>query len=256
MTQTNDPVDDNLAEEQQDPTQQINDEQNIETEKAEEPDDSLQVDHKEKAAQSFKEAMRLKKEKEALASENLYYKNVADFAKDTSKIHDIAKSNPEMADRIVKEFGYGETYAEAISKETKGETSTTDQVVDPKQAAREVYLEQEQAKEKSAIDDFEVQFFIDNGISMNSAKYKAIMNTYSRFPKKTLKDAKDLLTMAHMKHVPNVEVEVPSPNGDFGSRGKIKSEFTDEDRKIMQENGWDAAKMREFKATPMASWGN
>jgi len=249
MTQTNDPVDDQEV----DQTPAAVDEeitQDVETKEVETNLDSEQVDYKAKFSDSAREAIKQSKENASLSSKVTLQEKMIAVAKDQSQIHEIAKHNPEIADKICQEYGWGDSYQAAISSTDEAPQG----VVDPKQAAREVYQEQEQAKEQKAIENYEVQFFIDNRIAIGSPSYKAVMNTYSKYNPKTLGDSQELFAMAYNRHNPTKEVELPAPNGDFGSRGKVKSEFTDNDKKIMSENGWDAKKMREFKASELASW--
>jgi len=211
--------------------------------------DDKQVDYKNKFSDSAKEAIRLTKENQRIKAEKKLADKKIEVAKDASKIHEIAKDDPEMADTICEDF-WGTTYAEAVGQEDDDKKAE----VDVESKARKVYREEKVREEKKKIDDYEVQFFIDQKISVGSPKYNKIMETYSKTNPDTVQDSKDLLSMAYKHHFPDEEIETPAPNTDLGGKGEIKdSEFTDEDREIMKEKGWDAEKMKEFKKTHLYS---
>lgn len=257
MTQTNDDViieddkDKNLTPEEialaadEDKTKQ-----DAEAAKADANLDSEQVDYKNKFSESAKEAIKLTKENANLTSKATLQDKMIEVAKDPDQIHEIAKHNPKIANAICKNYGWGDTYSEAVSSDDDDDDDDNKTVIDPRVAAAQVYDQRDADKEAKKVSDYEVQFFIDNKISIGSAKYKAIMSTYSKYQPKNLQDSQEMFQFAHSKHVPDEEVEIPAPNGDFSGTGKTKtSEFTDEDKEIMKEKGWDEKKMKAFKAS-------
>lgn len=224
------------------------------TKKAEEEANlgSEQVDYKEKFSASATEAIRLTKENDSKTTELAIKTKMLEVAKDQEKIHEIARQTPEMADAICKEFGWGDTYEAATASESgeEGEDGQKKVTIDPMAAANKVYDQREGDKVRKDIENYEVQFFIDNKIPIGSPKFKAIMRTYGEYSPKTLTASQNLFKMAHNEHVPNEEVDIPAPNGDLGGGGMKKdSEFTDDDKKMMKNRGWDAERMRKFKAS-------
>lgn len=213
--------------------------------------DSEQVNYKEKFSDSAREAIRLNKDNDSKTTELALKDKMLEVAKDQDKIHEIARQTPEVANAICKEFGWGDTYEEATASkaEEDGDKKVT---IDPMAAANKVYDQREADKEHKAIEDYEVQFFIDNRIAIGSPKFKAIMKTYGAYTPKTLAASQKLFKMAHNEHVPNEEVDIPAPNGDLGGGGMKKdSEFTADDKKMMKERDWDVERMRKFKASSL-----
>jgi len=205
-----------------------------------------QADYKTKYAESFKEAMRLTRELEKSKSEKAYQKNLIAVAKDVSQIHEIAKEDQKTADRICQEY-WGKNYSEAV-KEAGGEERAAE--TDYETAARKVFREEKEREEQKQIEDFEIQYFIDNGIEVGSEKFKKIMSEYHSYQPKTISQAKKLMEMTHNFLYRKQDVELPSAPASFGSKGAMQpSEFTEEDRKLMQKKGWDAKKMQAFKSS-------
>jgi hypothetical protein len=199
-----------------------------------------------KAKESFKEAMRLMKENESLKSEQLLKDNLIAVAKDTEKLHEIAKSNPEMADAISQEY-WGQAYSEVTKKEVEPDTETV-----AIKTAEEVYDKRERDKEVKKIQDYEIDFFIDQGIKVGDPKFKKVMGTYNKMKPETLDDAKLFLEMTYKQHFPTEEVVTPSPNTSFGGSGAVTpSEFSEEDKEIMKRKNWTPEQMRGFKESAL-----
>jgi len=209
--------------------------------------DSEQVDYKNKFSESAKEAIRLTKENESLASKATLADKMSEVVQDQERIHEIARHTPEIADAICKRFGWGETYAQATQAEDEVETT-----IDPVTVANQVYDQRKADEERKAVENYEVDFFIQNKIAIGSPKYKAIMGTYSKYQPKNLQDSQEMFQFAYSKHLPNQEVELPSPNGEIGGSGTPKvNEFSDDDRQIMKEKGWNEDTMRKFKQSSL-----
>lgn len=158
---------------------------------------------KQERADAITEAIKHSKESKSARADAEYYKTYAQVADDPNSIISIRERDASMADRIAQEK-WGMSYDDLIAKANEGEEPSETTKSTPRYTESDIerivekkLQEKNTTSEKQRIEDYTIDFFIQNDVDVKSPTFKNIMEEFDTYAPKNAGQAEKLLTMLY-----------------------------------------------------------